>query len=168
MLHFFVPQRRNIIDLDVAINQRAFNFIAQNDVCRIAHLIRVDADKARLDALIPGDEVFAAKGRLFAKVLAYRWQQALQKGVAAAKLHLEKQALRLMDRRRTGEGDGLIEPVTRQILFIARVAGFVDHAKQRAEQVVFVVARGDTHILGDAAAEWVGADIQASAVKIKS
>jgi hypothetical protein len=48
------------------------------------------------------------------------------------------------------------------------VAGFVNHAEQRAEQVVFVVARGDAHILGHAAAERVGADIQAPAVKIKA
>jgi len=73
-----------------------------------------------------------------------------------------------MDRRGAGEGNGLIEPVARQVLFIARVAGFVNDAKQRAEQVVFVVARGDTDVLGHAATERVGADIQTSAVKIKS
>ena len=44
----------------------------------------------------------------------------------------------------------------------------MNHAKQRAEQIVLVVARGDTHILGHAAAERVGADIQPSAIKIKA
>lgn len=48
------------------------------------------------------------------------------------------------------------------------MAGFVDHAEQSAEQVVFVVAGGDTHILGYAAAERVGADVEAPAVEVKA
>ena len=58
-----------------------------------------------------------------------------------------------MDSGGAGESYGLVDPRARQILLVAGVAGFVDHAEQSAEQVVFVVAGGDAHILGCAAAE---------------
>ncbi len=46
------------------------------------------------------------------------------------------------------ERASLVDPRARQILLVAGVAGFVDHAEQSAEQVVFVVAGGDAHISG--------------------
>jgi hypothetical protein len=109
VLHFLIPQRRNILDLNLAINQRAFNFIAQDNMRRVADFVGIDADKARFDALVPGDEVFALKAGCSPK-LAYRRQQALQEGVAASKLHFKKQALRFVDRRGAGQGNRLIEP----------------------------------------------------------
>lgn len=73
-----------------------------------------------------------------------------------------------MDSGGAGESYGLVDPRARQILLVAGVAGFVDHAEQSAEQVVFVVAGGDAHILGYAAAERVGADVEAPAVEVKA
>ena len=73
-----------------------------------------------------------------------------------------------MDSGGASESYRLVDPRARQILFIAGVAGFVDHAEQGAEQVVFVVASGDAHILGDAAAERVSADVEAPAVEVKA
>ena len=49
-LHFFVPQRGDVVGFDFAFDQRALDFVAQDDVCRVGHFISVDADQARLHA----------------------------------------------------------------------------------------------------------------------
>ncbi len=54
-LHFFIPQGRDIVHLDLAVDQRPLNLIAQHHVCRVAHFVRIDADIARLHALVPGE-----------------------------------------------------------------------------------------------------------------
>lgn len=72
VLHFLVPQRRDIIYLNLAVDQRTFNFITQDDMRRVAHLIGIDANKAGFHLLIPGDKIVLAKGRPIAKPLAHR------------------------------------------------------------------------------------------------
>ncbi|VFT75693.1 Uncharacterised protein [Klebsiella aerogenes] len=56
-----------------------------------------------------------------------------------------------MDSGGASESYRLVDPRARQILLIAGVAGFVDHAEQGAEQVVFVVAVVMRTSWGDAA-----------------
>ena len=92
----------------------------------------------------------------------------LQESVAAAQLHFKEQALGFMDRRRTRQRNGLAGPRSRKVLLVAGMSGFVDHAEKRAEQFIFIVTRGDTHIFRHAAAERVGANVQTTAVKIEA
>lgn len=66
---------------------------------RIADLVSIHADITRLDALVPGNEILSAEGRLFAKTLAHGRQQAFQESIAASELHFEEQALRFVNRR---------------------------------------------------------------------
>ncbi len=72
-----------------------------------------------------------------------------------------------MDSGRAGQGDRLSEPVARQVLLIAGVSGFMDHPKQGAEQLVFVVTGGNAHVFRHAATERVSADVQTTGVKVK-
>ncbi len=51
--HFLIPQRGNILHLDVTIDQRSFNLIAQDNMRRIADLVSIHADITRLNALVP-------------------------------------------------------------------------------------------------------------------
>ncbi|MNN74562.1 hypothetical protein D3C81_1907720 [compost metagenome] len=73
-----------------------------------------------------------------------------------------------MDGGGARQSDGLAEPVARQILLIARMAGFVHHAKQGAQQLVFIVTGGDAHVFRHAAAERMGADVETPGVKIEA
>ena len=45
---------------------------------------------------------------------------------------------------------------------------FMDHTHHGAEEFIFVIARGDTHILRHAATERVRADIQTTGAKVKA
>ncbi len=59
-------------------------------------------------------------------------------------------------------------PLLRQILLIASVAGFVDHAHQRAEKLILVVTGGNAHIFRHATAEGMRTDIQPAMVKVET
>jgi hypothetical protein len=165
---FSHPTGRDIIHFDLTINQCAFNLIAQHNMRRITHFIGIDANVARLHALVPGNKVLFAKGGLAAETGMYGREQMFQEGVTATKLHFKEQALGFVDCRGARQRDGLTRPGTRQVLLIAGMTGFVNHAKQRAQQFVFVIARGDTHIFWHAAAERVRANVQTTGVKIEA
>ncbi|CCK02555.1 hypothetical protein BN129_1110 [Cronobacter sakazakii 701] len=135
---------------------------------RVAHFIGIDADKAWLDALVPGQIVLLLKRWLLAETRDHLRQQQLQERTAAPELHFEEQALGFMDSGRARQRHRLARPFARQVLLITGMAGFVDHAKQRAEEFIFVIAGGDAHIFRHAAAERVRADIQPAAVEIKA
>ncbi|MNP51701.1 hypothetical protein D3C76_1460430 [compost metagenome] len=96
-LHFLVPQRRDVIHFDFAVNQRTFDFIPQHHVRRIAHFVRIDANIARLHALVPGNKVLFTERRLAAKASMHRRKQMFQEGIAATQLHLKEQALRFVN-----------------------------------------------------------------------
>ena len=167
-LHLLIPQRRNVFHLDIAFDQRFFNFVAQDDVGRIAHLVGVDADQARFNALVEANKVGLFQRRLFAKLRGDQRTQDLQEFIAARQLHFEQQALRFMDSGGTSQGDRLAEQIARQVLLVAGVAGFVHDAEQRGQKLFLVVTRGDAHIFRHAAAERVGADVDAAVVEVET
>ena len=73
---------------------------------------------------------------------------------------MEAHAARLADR--------LVAPGRGQAALVERMAGLVQHAHQRAAEIAFVVARGDAHIVGRAAAEGMQADIEPAMVEIEA
>ena len=72
-----------------------------------------------------------------------------------------------MDAHRARTTDRQVHAVARQILLVARVSGFMNNAHQAAHEVVFVVARGDAHILGHAAAKGMGREVEPTGGKVK-
>jgi hypothetical protein len=62
-MHLGVPQRRNVLGLDLALDQRALDLEAQDDVRRVGHLVGVDADEARLHARQQPVQVAAPRTR---------------------------------------------------------------------------------------------------------
>lgn len=63
--------------------------------------------------------------------------------------------------------DGLAAPIGRQSLFIQRVAGFVQDAHERLREIILFIASGQAHVVGRAAAEGVGGNVQAPVVEIE-
>ena len=66
-------------------------------------------------------------------------RQAVHEAGVAAELHLEAQRLAFVHRHRTRLGHRLAQPVARQVLLVAAVAGLVDRAEQ-AHRLGVVVA----------------------------
>jgi hypothetical protein len=91
-----------------------------------------------------------------------------QKRRVAAKLHLERQALALVDAHRAGASHGQRQRFARQVLLVAGVAGFVHDAHQAAHEIVFGIAGGDAHVVGHAAAKRVAGDVEPATLKVKA
>ena len=95
-------------------------------------------------------------------------RQAADEAGAATELHLERQALALVDRHRASARHRLAERLARQVLLVARVPGLVDRAHQALHEVVFAIARGDPRVFRHAAAERVRALVEAAAFEIEA
>ena len=89
-------------------------------------------------------------------------------GVAAAGLHLHQQRLALVQGHAAGIADRLTPPRLGQAGLVERVAGLVQHAHQRAGEIRLVVARGDAHVVGGAAGEGMGRDVEAAVMKVEA
>ena len=63
----------------------------------IGDFVGIDPDKARLDPGVEAGQIVAAQGRLRAKGLADQRREPGHKGGMTGHLHLEEQALALMD-----------------------------------------------------------------------
>ncbi len=77
VLHLLIPQGRNVLYLNLTVDQRSLNLIAQDHMRGVAHFVSIHADEARLHLLVPGDEILFAKGGLRAKTVDDRWQETL-------------------------------------------------------------------------------------------
>mmetsp|Transcript_15092 Transcript_15092/g.41424 ORF Transcript_15092/g.41424 Transcript_15092/m.41424 type:complete len:429 (-) Transcript_15092:1778-3064(-) len=122
-------------------------------------------------ALHPGQQpvqVAGLEGGLVAEVLHQQRREQAGKGRVAAQLHLEAQALALVEAHRAGTGDGLAEQLARQTLLVAAVSGLVDRAHQRRQEAVLAVARRHAYVLGHAAAEGVGAFVQPPGLEVEA
>jgi hypothetical protein len=108
------------------------------------------------------------EGRLIAEGLHDHRRQAGNEAGVAAELHLETQALALVQRGRARVGHRLAEQFARQVLLVAAVPGLVHRAHQRAEELVVAEARGHAHVLRHAATERVGADVEPTALEVES
>ena len=167
-LHLGVPECGNVFGFDLAFNQRPLDFIAQDDVRGVGHFVGIDADQAGLHTRHQAVQVGGFKRRLVAEGLADQRRQLLHEAGMAAQLHLKAQALAFMQGHRSRVRHRLAEPVARQVLLIAAVAGFMHGSHQAAQEVVFAEARGHAHILGHATAERVRADVEPAGFKVKA
>ena len=166
--HARVPQGRNVFHLRLAFDQRALDVEAQQDVGGVGHLVGIHADEARLHTCEQLVQVVGLEGRLVAEVLREQRRQQPRKRRMAAELHFERQALAFVDAHGAGACDRLPQQVTRQALLVATVAGLVDDAHQRGQEVVLAVAGGHAHVLGHAAAEGVRALVQPAGGKVEA
>jgi hypothetical protein len=64
--------------------------------------------------------------------------------------------------------DRLAAPVARQAGLVERMPGLVQHAHQGACEVGFVVARGDAYIVGGAAGEGMGRDVEPAVAEVEA
>ena len=62
----------------------------------------------------------------------------------------------------------LAPPVARQARLVEPVPGLVQNAHQRTGEIGLVVARGDAHVVGGAAGEGMGRDVEPSVMKIEA
>ena len=166
--HLAVPQRRDVLHLGVALDQGALDVEAQQDVGGVGHLVGIHADQSRLHARQQPVQVAGLEGRLAAEVPDQQRRQQAGEGRVAAQLHLEGQALALVDAHGAGARDGLAQQLARQVLLVAGVAGLMDDAHQRRQEVVFAVARGHAYVFRHAAAERVGALVQPAGAEVEA
>ena len=131
--HLRVPQRRHVLGLDLAFDQRALDLVAQDDVRRVGHLVGIDADEARLHARRSGGAGCAARRP------AARRRPATSSGASRAtkpgwlpscisKLRLWLSCSAIERACATGWPSH----VARQVLLVAAVTGLVHRAHQAA------------------------------------
>ena len=131
---------------------------------RIGDLVGLDANEAGFDQDGVAVQIVGLPGvAVAAETLAQDRGEVVGEAPAAAGLHFHQQRLAFMHAHAARLADRLGEPVMRAALFIDGVAAFMQHAHQRAGEIGFVVAGGDADILGGAAAERMGADIEPAA-----
>jgi len=135
---------------------------------RVGDFVRIDADVAGRDPRHQPVEVVRREAALPAQVaLDQRLQQAGEAGMRG-QLHLEGQALALVQAHRAGAGHRQAQPFARQVLLVAAMAGFVDGAGEALQEAVVAVARGHPHILRHAAAEGMGALVQPAGLEVEA
>src|SRR5439155_10794183 len=108
------PCGAQVVEHKLARNQGLLQPIAQHDMARIANLVGVNANKARLNTGIEAAKVFGAKRPVpVAKRLLQQGSQKLEEVRASADLHLDQEGLALMDRHAAGEPHRLVTPSRR-------------------------------------------------------
>ena len=164
-----VPGRGQVIERQVAGDERALQPVTQDHVRRIGHLVGVHPDEAPLHPAIVGQEVLRLPGRAFAAhdLLGQRGHEGHELA-APAGLHLDQQRLAFVQGHAARLADRLAAPVLGQAALVLGVAAFVQHAHHGREEVFLVVARGDAAVLWRAAAEGVQGDIQPPAAEIEA
>ena len=85
-----------------------------------------------------------------------------------ADLHFKTQALTFVDRRAARPSHRLPEPVARQVLFIAAVAGFMHRAPETADKTVFPIARGEARVFRRATAKRMSAFVETARIEIEA
>lgn len=146
LLHLGVPQRGDVCHLDATFHQIALQLVAQDDVGRVGHLVRIDPDKAGLDPVVELGQVCRCQRRLLAEVGANVRRQQCQEGGIMAELHLAEQALALVNAHGARLGHRLAKQLARQALLVTGVAGFVHYTHQAGDELLLVVAGGDAHV----------------------
>src|SRR3546814_5457524 len=108
-------------------------------------MIRLPPRSTRTDTLFPYTTLFRSGG-----------------------LHLDHQRLAFVHRHAARLADRLQAPFLRQAALVHGMAGLVQHAHDGRHEVVLVVARGDAHVIGHAAAEGVQRDVEAAMTEIEA
>ena len=165
--HFLVPQCRDVFRLDLALDQGLLDLVAQDHVRRIRALVGIDADVAGRHTRQQLVEVGRLEGRLRTEVLGEQGRQQLRERRVAAQLHLEAQALALVQAHGARLRHRLAEQRARQVLLVARMAGLVNGAHQAGQQIVLAVARGQAHVFRHAAGERMRALVQAAGLEVE-
>jgi len=137
-------------------------------VRRIGELVGVDTDEAGLDAGQQAMQVGRLERWLRSEVPGQQRCDEPGETGAAAKLHLERETLALVDSHRARTCHRLAEQRARQVLLVARMAGLVDRAHQAAHEIVLAIARRQSRVLRNAAAERMGAFVEAAGFEIEA
>ena len=95
-------------------------------------------------------------------------QRPAPEGRVAADLLFDEQALAFMHRHAAGLAERPVRPLLRQVLLVKRMAGLVQDAHQRRQEVGRPVAGGDAHVGRHAAAERVVRDRQAAVGEVEA
>jgi hypothetical protein len=132
----------------------------------VGHLVGLDADEGgetRLTAaVICAGENFLQAG----KMLARHRMPVLPKGRAASDVVLPQARLRFVNGQRDGRAVGRAEILHGQPLLVHAVAGFVQNAVERLDEIRFVVAGGQPAIArAERGAKRVGGGVNAARLK---
>ena len=136
---------------------------------RVGDLVGIDPDQARFDPDIAAIEVLGLPGGAFAaEGFAYQRAREIGEGAASAGLHFQQQGLALVDAHGDGLADRLVAPGRRQAALIHGVPGLMEDGHQALGEILFVIARGDAHIIGGSAGEGMAAFIESAMVEIEA
>jgi len=108
-------------------------------------------NKAALDAMHMRQEIVERPG--LAEMFFHHRQCPAPEGWIAADLLFDEQALAFMHGHAARLAQRPVRPCLRQVLFVERMAGLVQHAHQRRQEIGRLVAGGDAHVARHAAAE---------------
>src|SRR6185295_17935511 len=114
-LYLFVPQRRYVLDLDRALDEGALDLVAQDDVGGVGDLVGIHADQPGPHAREEAVQVVRAERGLRAEMRREQRREESDERPAARELHLERQALALVDAVGARSADRLGEPRPRQV-----------------------------------------------------
>ena len=164
--HAPIPRLRQVGGVEPAGNQLLLDLEAQDDMQRIGHLVGIDADQPALDMQDVTEDVVLRPA--FSQMPLDDRQRPAPEGGIAPDLLFHEQALALVHSHATGIAERPVRPFRRQVLLVERVAGLVQHAHQRRQELVGAVARGDPDVARHAAAERVMRDGQAAARDVEA
>ena len=169
LAHGVVPGAGQIPEREIAGDHRLLQPVAQNHVQGIGHLIGVDADHPGFHQDAEAIDVVGLPRRAAAPegVADHRRGEG-QEFPAAAGLHLDQQRLAFVQTHAARPAHRLVTPATRQALLVKGVAGLVQRRHHRRHEIRLVIARGDAHVLGHAAAEGMVRDVETPARKIEA
>ena len=129
--HAVVPGRRQLGEVQRAVEQLPLQPVAQDDMGRIGHLVGVDPDEVRLNPGPEAVQVVDLPGRpLAVEGLAGQGRQEGQEVRRAAGLHLDQQGLALVHGHAAGLTDRLQAPIAGQAALVEGVPRLVQHGHQ--------------------------------------
>ena len=166
--HGRIPPRGNVVGLDSALDQVALDAVTQDHMQGIGEFVRVDANETGLHAGEPAMQVVRREGRLVAEVRHHARREQADERAAQADLHFKAEALAFVNAGAPRPGHRLSQPVARQVLFIAPMAGLVDDAPQASHKTILAIARGEAGIFRYAAAKRMRAFVQTAGAEIKT
>ena len=147
-LIFRVPERGDLVHGDLAVDERLFQLVADQDVQAVGQLVRVAADKARLRDIrrlvkLPLGHV----GKGVAGDLAQLWVDEMDERLAPADEVLIEARDALVHGVRHGIGGVLAVELLRLVLHEQRVSALVERGEDVGDEIFLVVMRGDAHIV---------------------
>ena len=149
VLIFPVPECRNLIDRDLSVHERLFQFIADHDVQAVGQLVRiaaVEAWRGGIDSLIKLPFGNVGK-RTAAQFLQFRIDKMDECFTAADQIFVEA-GNALVHAVRHGVCGVFAVKFLRLVLHEQRVAALMERGEDIGDEIVLIIMRRDAHVPG--------------------